>query len=239
MKPFGMLKGAATGLFVLSLPVLFGTLSLRWLVSDTAWYRAGFAKYGVSQRTGIAPEELARSADEISRYLLLQRDSVDISVKIGNDYRAIFNDREIRHMSDVQSLLRGFYNLQIIAAAYAAFYLGASWLWQRASYRLAVGNQLRWGGVLTLGLFGAFGLLSLLDFDEIFLQFHLVSFDNDLWILDPTKDNLIMMFPQGFWYDSAIRLALATAGQALGAVVVGTLLAIKPKGDGRRRSRAR
>jgi len=43
-------------------------------------------------------------------------------------------------------------------------------------------------------------------------------------MLDPTKDRLIMMFPEGFWYDSAIRLALATGGQALAAILVGSLI---------------
>jgi integral membrane protein (TIGR01906 family) len=84
--------------------------------------------------------------------------------------------------------------------------------------------MLRWGGGITLGLFAGFGVLSMLDFDNLFLEFHLLSFDNNLWILDPTKDNLLMMFPQGFWYDSAIRLALVTGAQASGALIVGGLL---------------
>lgn len=224
MKLSGLLKGVAAGLFVLSLPLLFGTVSLRWLVSDSGWYRAGFAKHGVSERTGIAPGELGRAADELSRYLLLGRDDIDLTVRIGNQLRPLFNQRELLHMQDVQNLLRGFYTLQAAVAGYTLLYLGTSWLWLRGSYRRALGRKLRWGGALTLGLFGSFGLLSALNFDDLFLEFHLLSFDNDLWMLDPTKDNLIMMFPQGFWYDSAIRLALATGSQALGALLVGSFL---------------
>ncbi len=228
MKLPGILKGIAAGLFVLSLPVLFGTASLRWLVSDTGWYRANFAKYGVSARTRISPEELGRSADEISRYLLLGRDDIDIQVRIGNETLPLFNERELIHMRDVQKLLKGFYTLQLGAAAYALLYLGTSWLWLRGSYWPNLGSRLRWGGGLTLGLFGGFGLLSMFNFDQLFLEFHLISFDNDLWMLDPTKDNLIMMFPQGFWYDSAIRMTLATGSQALVALLVGSLLVRKP-----------
>ncbi|MHB0868030.1 MAG: TIGR01906 family membrane protein [Chloroflexota bacterium] len=225
MRLRSTLKGIAAVLFVISLPILFGTISLRWLVSDTGWYRSNFVKYGVSARTRISPEELGRSAEEISRYLLLKRDDVDLRVRIGNDTRPLFGERELVHMLDVQKLLGSFYTLQMAAAGYSLLYLGASRLWLREGYWRSLGNKLRWGGGLTLGLFGGFGLLSMFSFDDLFLQFHLISFDNDLWMLDPTRDNLIMMFPQGFWYDSAIRLALATGAQALGALLAGSLLA--------------
>ncbi len=229
MKIAGILKGAAAGLFVLALPVFFGTTSLRWLVSDSGWYRAGFDRYGVSARTGIPPGELSRAAEEISSYLLLQRGGVDdITVVQRGRPGPLFNDRENRHMKDVQELLGRFYTLQIASGAYLLLFLGAGRRWFGNDYRSAVGRGLRRGGALTLALFAAFGALSLFDFDQLFLRFHLVSFDNDLWMLDPTKDNLIMMFPQGFWYESAIRLALATGSQALLAILVGLLLTRKP-----------
>ena len=73
MRPRDILSGVAAGLFILSLPVLFGTITVRWMVSDTGWYRAGFARYGVSERTGIPPDELADAAQKLSDYLLLRR----------------------------------------------------------------------------------------------------------------------------------------------------------------------
>ncbi len=234
MRLPGLLKGIAAGLFIVSLPILFGTISLRWLVSDTGWYRAGFTKYGVSTITGIAPDELGKAADEISRYLLLERNDINISVHINGELGPLFNQRELIHMQDVQNLLRGFYNLQWGAAGYALLYLGASWLWLRGNYWRSLGHKLRWGGILTIGLFGAFGVASMLDFDQLFLEFHLISFDNNMWMLDPTKDHLIMMFPQGFWYDSAIRLAEATGAQALVALLVGSFMVRQPSVAGRK-----
>jgi len=72
----------------------------------------------------------------------------------------------------------------------------------------------------------ALGLGTLLGFDQLFWQFHLISFANELWMLDPTKDYLIMLFPQGFWYDATLFCALSTAGLAiiLGGVAGGYLL---------------
>ncbi len=182
-------------------------------------------KYGASVATGIPLEELSRSADRVSSYLLLQRDRVDdITVKVDGRPKPLFNDRENLHMRDVQQLLRGFYILQLAVGGYTLLYLLTTRRLQRHGYGRAIGGELRWAGLLTISLFAAFGLLSALDFDALFLQFHLVSFDNDLWQLDPSTDNLIRMFPQGFWYDSAIRLAELTVAQAVAAVVAGTIL---------------
>jgi integral membrane protein (TIGR01906 family) len=225
MTPSQFLKNTTRALFVFSLFLLFGTISLRWLVSDTGWYRAGFLKNDVAAATGIQFTDLSQAADQISRYLLLESDRVDdIAVKVQGRLQPLFRERENLHMRDVQSLLRGFYNLQVAAFAYTLLHLFvAAWRTRGGFWRI-LGSGLRSAGMLTLGLFGVFGLLSLVDFDAMFLQFHLISFDNDLWQLDPTRDNLIRMFPQGFWYESALRLALATVGQAAVAIVVGTLL---------------
>jgi integral membrane protein (TIGR01906 family) len=227
MKLINFLKSAAAVLFVLSLPVLFCTTTLRWLVSDTGWYQGGFAKYGVSARTGISTQDLARSAEQISSYLLVKQNSLDIPVQIAGAIQPLFKERELLHMRDVRNLLNNFYVLQGISALYALLYLGLSPRWLRGNYLRSIGKKLQWGGGLTLGLFGGFGILSMFSFDSMFLEFHMLSFDNDLWILDPTKDNLIMMFPQGFWYDSAVRLAMVTGAEALGALIVGGFMTTK------------
>jgi len=58
------------------------------------------------------------------------------------------------------------------------------------------------------------------DFDQFFLQFHLLSFANDFWMLNPATDYLIMLFPQGFWFDATLVCALGTAA---GAIILGGL----------------
>ncbi|MHB1159955.1 MAG: TIGR01906 family membrane protein [Chloroflexota bacterium] len=230
-----ILRTIAGVLFVLSLPVLFGSLSLRWLVSDVGWYRAGFERDGVSERTGISAGELSASASQISRYLLLERERVDdLLVTVRGRVGPLFNERETTHMGHVRGLMGSFYTLQLAAGAYALIYLLAvcRQRWRDRASRL--GNQFRRAGILTVALFATFGLLSVMDFDQLFQQFHLASFDGDCWLFDPTKDNLVMMFPQGFWYDSALRLALATAVQAIGAFLAGTFLAMKGSAAGDR-----
>jgi integral membrane protein (TIGR01906 family) len=217
-------SGAAT-LAVAALVVLFGTLSLRWMVSDTSWYRDGFERNNISVVTGIPGGELSESADQISRYLLFQRDQLDdVSVTVRGQSQPLFNDRETLHLSHVRGLLLYLYILQIAAAGYLALYFLVAGRSALRGVHRGLGRKLRWAGFATFGVFGAFGLLSLLRFDDLFLQFHLASFQGDCWLFDPTTDNLIMMFPQVFWNESAVRLAVATGAQALAAIAAGGLL---------------
>ena len=81
----------------------------------------------------------------------------------------------------------------------------------------------------------ALGLSALFGFDQLFYQFHLLSFSNEFWQLDPAKDYLIMLFPGGFWYDAALFCALATVGLAviLGGVAGGYLIFSRKKNSRR------
>ena len=46
------------------------------------------------------------------------------------------------------------------------------------------------------------------DFTAAFTRFHHIFFDNDLWLLDPETDNMINMLPEGFFSDTALRIAI-------------------------------
>jgi integral membrane protein (TIGR01906 family) len=87
------------------------------------------------------------------------------------------------------------------------------------------------GGGITLALMLALGLGILFGFSQLFWQFHVISFSNEFWLLDPTKDYLKMLFPDGFFYDAALFCAGITAGLAiiLGGVGGGYLLSTRGK----------
>jgi integral membrane protein (TIGR01906 family) len=115
---------------------------------------------------------------------------------------------------------------QIGLGAAAALLLVAAGLlaWRQAAALPLLGTLLLWGAGLTLLLLVAVAALSLLDFGELFVRFHQLSFRNDLWMLDPRRDYLLMLFPQGFWLDVTLRIAALTAVQAVLLGLVGLLL---------------
>lgn len=64
----------------------------------------------------------------------------------------------------------------------------------------------------------------LLAFHLLFTQFHLLSFTNDLWMLDPRTDRLLLMFPDGFWFDVALGVGILTFLEALLIALLGYIV---------------
>ena len=220
---------AAKWLFILCLPILLLTASLSWAVNSHWLYKYGFQKYDVSQTTGLAQSELEKAATGLISYFNSDEEYITLTVvKDGKPFE-LFTEREIIHLWEVKTLFQLVYYLLGGALAFVIIYSLGMLLWRRgSSWRILASGVLR-GSALTLGLVGALALGAVVAFGPLFWWFHeiaFVFFEGDYWILDPSQHYLIMLFPQGFWYDAAIFCAVATAGLAvmLGGVGGGYLL---------------
>jgi len=212
------MKIAAQWLFILCLPVLLLTASVSGAMNCRWLYQYGFNKYDISRVTGIEPPELKKAANGLIHYFNSGEEYINLTViKDGKPF-VLFNEREAAHLKDVKGLFRLVYKLLLGTLIYALLYVGVTWARRQDRRRLAKG--LVFGGGLTLLLMLALGLLIAFDFDQFFLQFHLLSFANDFWMLNPATDYLIMLFPQGFWFDATLVCALGTAA---GAIILGGL----------------
>ncbi len=207
---------AAKWLFILCLPALLLTASISGAANSLWLYKYGFDKYSVSQTTGLAPSELDKAARGLVDYFNSGDETISLTVMKDGEPLTLFNEREVAHLRDVKGLFQMVYRVLLGTLVYALVYTGLSLFLWKDRRRLSWG--LVGGGCLTLVMMLALGLGTMLNFDRLFRQFHLISFANDLWLLDPTSDYLIMLFPQGFWYDTSIFCALATA---VGAVILG------------------
>jgi integral membrane protein (TIGR01906 family) len=200
----------ARWLFILCLPALLLTASIGIAVNSQWLYEYGFDKYNISQVTGLPDSELEKVASGLIDYFNSGEEFIDITVIKDGQPFTIFNQKEVAHLKDVKGLIQLDYWVLLGAGIYVMVFatVSLSWLARECRRKLAVSTIS--GSGLTLGLMLLLGLLALLDFDRFFLQFHLISFTNDLWQLDPTKDYLIMLFPQGFWYDATLFFAVLT-----------------------------
>jgi integral membrane protein (TIGR01906 family) len=211
-----IVKAITQWLFSLCLPVILLTASVSAAANCPWLYKYGFEKYDVSRVTGLAPPELDRAAAGLIGYFNSGDEYIDLTVEKGGQPFQIFNDREVAHLKDVKGLFRLVYKVLLGAGIYAVAFAGVSLFWWREKHRL--GRGLFFGGCLTLAAILVIGIIIAIDFDGFFIRFHLLSFANDFWILDPANDYLIMLFPQGFWFDAALACVVATAA---GAVILG------------------
>lgn len=203
---------------MLGLPILLLTASIGWAVNSLWLYKSGFEKYAISQSTGLAEVELDKTARGLISYFNSGEEYISLTVVKEDKAFVLFNQREVTHLKDVKGLIWLDYWVLLGTLIYALGYaVGSLFRGKRQYWR-----QLEWGVVggssITLALMLALGLGTLLGFNQLFLQFHLISFSNQLWQLDPARDYLIMLFPERFFYDAALFCALGTA---VGAVVLG------------------
>ncbi len=226
-----MLNLAAKWLFIVSIPLLLLSASIAGAANSLTLYEYGFDKYRVAQTTGLDKTELARAARGLISYFNSGEEYISVTVSKDGQRLELFNEREVAHLRDVKTLFRLDYQVLLGSLVNALAYAGFS-IWRKNRRQLA-GGLVRGSG-LTLSLMLLLGLGTLFNFDRLFLQFHLLSFTNDLWQLDPSRDYLIMLFPGGFWYDATVFIAAATAA---GAVVLGGVgfLLYSSSSAGRRR----
>ncbi len=208
----------ASAVLVASVPIVLIVSSLNALFYDPEYYAQGEARWAVGRTTEYSLDALRPINRAIVEFFRTPAVSLPTALQDEGAPRDVFNVREVGHMNDVRDLVRGIDRLQnfaatlAITAVLARFVRFGSGAWRWTATRLGV------GAALTLGVVAVFGALTLVDFEQLFLTFHLVSFDNDLWELDPRKDNLIRFFPFEFWYDATVTVAIRTV---LSAVAVG------------------
>src|SRR5260370_5686502 len=130
-------------------------------------------------------------------------------------------------MEDVQRLIQFFLQMQIVAAAVVVLRVVVAFASDRAS--TPIGRELLWSAGLMVALVVLVGILSLMDFDALWTRFHQVAFRNDLWQLDPSRDYLIMLFPEPFWFTATIRMATSVAVQTVLVAAIGRGLTFSPR----------
>ena len=226
-----ILSIAARWLFILCLPILLLTASIGGAANSLWLYEYGFQKYDVSQTTGLAEAELETAASGLIGYFNSDDEDITLTVVKDGEPFELFNEQEVAHLRDVKDLIRLDYRFLLGTLIYILGYAGFSLIWAKDWRWLARGVAV--GSGITLALMVVLGVGILLDFDQLFWQFHIISFANELWQLNPATDYLIMLFPQGFWYDAAsfCTLSVALGAMVLGGVAGGYLLSTRRRLD--------
>lgn len=219
--------GVVSLAFVLLLPLLLISTSLRGLVTDRDFMLKGFRDNQVARTTGLDDPQLERIADAFVAYFQGPPGQIQMQVTVNGQARPLFNEREVTHMEDVQALIQWFLRMQLVAAAVVLIRVGFAFVVDRSP--VPFGRELLWSAGLMVGLVVLVGVLSFIDFTELWTRFHQIAFRNDLWQLDPTRDYLIMLFPEPFWYTATIRMATSVALQTALVIASGLILVFGPR----------
>lgn len=209
------LSRAGGVVFVVALPLALIGGNVRLLFTSSPLYDSAVEQYDVPAVTGLPRPEVDRSMDEIRAYFTDDQSLLRITV---TDERGrgepLFTPREVIHMRDVKELVQSIFTLQFWATVFVLGYAIVRLVAERRAAlsdlaRLTRGSMI---GLLAVGV--AFGAATALGFERLFEQFHVLSFSNDFWQLDPARDRLVQMFPFDFWLVSTVLLVGLTLVEA-------------------------
>ncbi len=212
-RPLAALALIALALALFTLPVAF---TVRYATTSASWWERGFEKYDATRRTGLPQDEVLRIAQETRDYLTNDEERLSVTV----DGEPFYSEREIHHMIDVKRLMARTFDAGWAALGYiVAFVAFVIWRHRRRAPNVLARSILSASGVVAL-LVVVLGVIGIAGFDAAFRQFHLIFFTNDLWQLS-SRDGLIQLFPQGFFFDTTMLIGSVT----LAVVVIPALFA--------------
>ena len=201
-----------------TLPLIFLAVNVRLITShrfvEWEYRRPGFP----DDPFGLSTEERIRLAQVCQDYLASNADISLLADLELPDGEPAFNERELRHMEDVQALYLG---LTIAGVVGVVVWIGGGIaLGATGQLQGVVPGALVKGSLFTFGLLVAVGAFMLLDWGEFFTAFHRVFFEGDTWIFPPS-DTLIRLFPIRFWIDVAAAIVALVVAEATLTGVVG------------------
>ncbi len=216
----GIVFSACLPIFLIAINVVYVTDS-DWLYTYNWW------RNGIPDRTGLPTSELDSVADQIKNYFANDAERLDVTVNTSRGQVNLFVEREILHMIDVKDLMRLVASTSIWTGIVLAACLLLGLVIRRSRFFATMSKWLRWCALIWGIVVGALLVATVIDFSWVFTQFHLLSFANDLWQLDPFRHYLLLLFPERFFLEATLFIALLTVVEFTGLYVGARLTEVR------------
>ena len=174
--------------------LIFGTIHLFGL--NKGIY--GFLQRNllVNEQIGISQTDLDSVTDVFIDYTKNRIDSIDVAVTLNNETVEMFNEREKLHMIDVKNLYRGMINICYAFIAFCIVVFTFLMIKKKKRLMFDIHKKVSIGFLFFCLALGAYFII---DFYSFWTNVHLLLFTNDLWLLNPATDRMIIMFPLNFF----------------------------------------
>ena len=181
------------------------------MYSDFGVYEREYEKYDVLDDLGMTMEDTMHVTREMMAYLRGDRDVLSVETMVEGRQQDFFNEQDRFHMAEVRDLFIGGLDLRLGACAAAVLCI-IILIFLRADWRKIVPRSY-WIVLAVIGvLLTVFAAAAVIDFNAVFVGFHHIFFDNDLWLFDPAEDYMIRMLPEGLFADMVVRIGVLFAG---------------------------
>ncbi len=214
------------GLCLLLILLITATQAVCYWLPD--WWRNEYAKYDTPSnvRGEMSLDDAVHITEDMLEYCIGRLDTLDdTEATIDGVTAPFFTDREKAHLADCRELFLKGIQVRVIACLLLAAFVIYIYIHngkKETPVLLAKGFLRSLGFIAVMAAIIA--VLCVIDFTQVFTVFHHIFFDNDLWILDPAKDNLINVMQEDVFSDAAMWIAgiwlAADAVIAIASVIV-------------------
>lgn len=213
--------------FAVCLPIFLIAGNVGYITNSDWLYSYGWWRNGTTDRTGLPISELNSVSDQIKDYFNNDVERLDVSVNTSQGEFSLFTEREILHMIDVKVLMQGVYEVSIWTGLAMLVTVGLGFAIRQRAFVHSLSSWIRWSVGLSGLVIVFLVVVSLINFGWVFTLFHQLSFANDLWLLDPYRHYLLLLFPQRFFLEATMFIAVLTVIEFAGAYVAARLIEIK------------
>jgi integral membrane protein (TIGR01906 family) len=202
------LVGAA--IFALLLPIFLILFNTSYITNSEWLYDYGWWRNDIPNISGLTTEQLNSGADQIKEYFGNDAEFLDLRVTSGGREFSLYKEREVLHMVDVKALMQAVFAITLWSGVGLLLLLALGLIALKQDVFQLLLRSLKWSVIGTAVFLVVFGGTAAIDFGWLFTQFHFLSFANDLWLLDPYNDYLLIMFPQQFFFEATLFIGLLT-----------------------------
>lgn len=171
---------------MMSLFLFIVSFSIALTINLTPLYSFDIGYLGISERVGLSKETLMENYRVLLNYLNLPW----VSELNFPDFPS--SESGLFHFYEVKRLFILDYSIALITAVGSVFYI-----------RYIKKNQLFWKMVrpFQIGIAVPFVVLFMIavSFDQLFVAFHKLFFNNDAWLFNPSTDPIILALPETFF----------------------------------------
>jgi len=195
-------------IYIFSFTLIITTLLtvVDYACFDRSFYKKEYKKSNTKEVIKTTDEDLEKMTDVLLGYLKGDYGSLDLKASINGETREVFNEREKEHMVDVKNLYQGALTTRNVLAIISIISFIVI-IFKKSYFDI---HKIYLKTLLFVGLIILFlSIYVFIDFDTFWTNFHHIFFSgNDLWLLDPSSDVLIMMVPGTFFNDLVWKIII-------------------------------
>ncbi|MEJ8734934.1 TIGR01906 family membrane protein [Mediterraneibacter sp. ICN-202921] len=213
--------------FSLITAVLISSFEIA-MYADFGFYQKEYEKYKVLPELDMEMDDVMHVTREMMAYLRGDRETLEVYTTVEGKEQDFFNEQDRFHMAEVKELFLGGLRIRWIAFGTMAVSL-VLLFFTKAKRKTLLCRSYQIVLAVSGGLACILGIAAAIDFNAVFVKFHHIFFDNDLWLFDPTEDYMIRMLPEGLFADMLGRIGILFGGGLLFLLAVSIICMRKRK----------